>query len=106
MRVVPAECAEGRDDDSSQAEGAWLFVLSQEDGNAAFNFLQLFLTGYYGGALGLQSLSLKYHTLVGVSHLVLQSQLHTGQELAGGGRRLWGQQHLISAAGQGSKGQL
>lgn len=94
--MKPAECAEGRGDDCSQAERTWLSILPQENCDAVLNLLQLLLTRCYCGALSLQPFCLVHHALVGVSHLVLQTQFHTGKKLAGGSRRLWSKQQLIS----------
>lgn len=69
--MKPAECAEGRGDDCSQAERTWLSILPQENCDAVLNLLQLLLTRCYCGALSLQPLCLVHHALVGVSHLVL-----------------------------------
>lgn len=101
--VKPAECTKGRRNDSSQAEGPLLSVLTKEDRNAVLNLLHLLLAGCSSCALSFESLRLVHHTIVGVSCLVLQSQLHTGQELAGGCRRLGSKQHLIPVKEAGNK---
>lgn len=93
--MKPAERAEGGGDDCSQAERTRLSVLPQENCDAVLDLLQLLLTRCHCGALGLQPLCLVHHALVGVGHLVLQSQFHTGEKLAGGSRRLWSKQQLV-----------
>lgn len=97
--VRPAESAEGGGDDPGQAERALLSVLPQVDGDAAFDLLQLLLAVGGTRALGLPSVRLVHHAFVGFGHLVLQRQLHTGQELAQSRGSLRGKQHLVPAGG-------
>ena len=101
--VKPAECTEGRCDDSSQAEGALLSILMKKDYNAVLNLLHLLHAGCCCCALSLQSLCMVHHKIIGVSQLVLQSQLHTSLKLAEGCRRLGSIQHLISVRASGNK---